>query len=247
MTEPKEKQIRHLYALIHNGFTTMAIDILDLFIQEEYREPRWLAEKMGLLADTCQWGLFYETQQKIITDFPGTAEAYLAQALNPGGKITRRIAFLTRAIEQDPLFAKLYYYRGLAFRDLNCNPQAIMDFSEGLALEPGNYALNFYRAKAYQANGEYYAAFKDLMTYLMSPLCDDRVPLLDEMILVLGKMKELDQAIDQTLQKQYRYWLDDSSGLKEESKNDTQHLSKIKRGKMTRDELLSAPNDPDPG
>lgn len=163
--------------------------------------------------DSCQWDQFYEIQRKILSDFPETAVAYLAQAMSPGKNISERLALLNASIKLDPAFAKLYTYRGLVYRDLNANRQAIRDFSEGLALQPGNYILYIFRGKSYLAAGEYFASFKDLFSYFTSPLCDDSAPVLSEMMIVLSNLGQLEMAAGDSFRRHHGLWLDKISEL----------------------------------
>lgn len=207
MINSDDAEIRQLYAMIHFGLYNLAIDVLDTIIQRDPGEPRWVAEKLALLADTCQWDQFYPLQQKLFRDFPGTAEYYLAQALTPGIMASRRLSYLEKAVQLDPDFSKLYYYRGQVLRDLKMNHQARLDFDQCLNLDPANYDIYLLRAKVNQICGAYYEAFTDLLQYMRSPNCDQRGPIFDEMINVLQCMKELEAAFDKTINKPANIWV----------------------------------------
>lgn len=196
MLNQQNPNVRHLYALIYGGFHNEAINILDQFIITDPEEPRWLAEKLSLLADTLRWQEFNTLQKRLLDQFSGTAEAKFAEALTPGLNAVCRVKLLSQAIVIDADFAKLFYCRGQVLRLLNMNHQALRDFDQCLALAPSFYDVYLWRAKTYKANGCYNQAIQDLMVYFSTPICKHRGPIYEELIRSLEEMKKMDLAFD---------------------------------------------------
>ncbi len=196
MIKQNDVAVRHLYALIYAGYYSAAIQELDGLVEADPEQPRWLAEKLGLLSDTLRWVDFFAVQEQLRKQFPGTAEAKLAEALTPGMPVVRRLHLLDAAIQRDAEFVKLYYYRAQTYRLLNMEYQAIQDFSKCLELAPGYYEVYLWRARTATACGLSHAALKDLMTYFVSPICKQRARIYEEIITVLEQMKKLDLAFE---------------------------------------------------
>jgi tetratricopeptide (TPR) repeat protein len=194
-------EVRHVYTLIYSGCYSAAIEALDGLIQAEPQQPRWLGEKLALLSDRLRCLEFSTVQMKLMQQFPGTAEAKLAEALTPGIAAMDRLHLLEAAIQLDPNFVKLYYYHAQTLHWLNMDHQALQDYDQCLRLAPDFYEIYFWRAKTYQARGLSQKAISDLMVYYNSPICRQRTPLYNELIGVLQQMKKLDMAFDAVFNK----------------------------------------------
>lgn len=220
MLNQQHPEVRHLYALIYGGFYIEAIKILDQFMKIDQKEPRWLAEKLCLFAETLRWQDFDALQKRLLTEFSGTAEAKLAEALTPGLNAVGRLKLLSNAIQLDPNFSKLFYCRGQVFRLLNSNRQALDDFDHCLDLAPGYYDVYLWRAKTYKAIGCYHQAIQDLMVYFSTPICKHRGPIYEELIRVLEEMKKMDLAFDIIADKHLYLFLDEKEDLPAEDPNE---------------------------
>ncbi len=65
------------------------------------------------------------------------------------GAVDRAIADLDEAIRLDPLYARAYVERGLAFQDKGDLERAIADHSEAIRREPASASDSNNRANAY--------------------------------------------------------------------------------------------------
>jgi uncharacterized Zn-binding protein involved in type VI secretion len=105
----------------------------------------------------------------IIESTPVGAVQQAAQiALNQGiesiysGSYDRAINEFSKAIELNPNFAQLYYYRGYAYYVRTNYNEAITDFNKIIELNPRNAGAYYYRAIAYYVTSKFDQAWADV-------------------------------------------------------------------------------------
>jgi tetratricopeptide (TPR) repeat protein len=82
------------------------------------------------------------------------------------GEYESAVAVLTRAIAADPANAHPYFERAMALLNLDCDVQALEDFTRALERNPTNAPIRQWRARTFSGLGEHRASAEDWLRSL---------------------------------------------------------------------------------
>ena len=111
----------------------------------------------------------WKTYVDRLVETPGAASYKQAREHIAGHRFVKAVPLLNQAIEEDPDYERLYFFRAQAYFYAGLAKKSLVDATKAIELFPEYHAARFLRGRARKLSGDDKGAFRDFRDCLRTP------------------------------------------------------------------------------